>query len=480
MKQIVNIWMQPIYERVNLDGVKRNVISFLFLPLLALLIGLLVCVTGNKGWLLIPLFFLVGLGASIFIYLMMWFIYLVFSIRKQYSPANATLVPTIKKNMQWAVIIPILIFPCLVAGFIQLIGKGDFFVVWIYVALVMLGMVMTLRTSWSAILIVVATQAPTILRKTQVSSFLTNNSELLFLLCLVLIFIAIHWTFFMSKERLFSRKEAIQSLSLMLKGEKSRRSSFLNYFNYAYFWGFNNLLQQSLIQPLNKLKNKKLFIFTLGPDVYFITFFIQFIFYSVLCICLMYALILLGGKQDQTDRVFMTMLFFPMAVGALILYPFSILGELYRTRGEQALMSLTVISGHHLEQTKKYLQSQLINFMLMWSVCVLLALVLSKVFELDIRLVQSMYLLVFCTMPMGLSLVKNHSQTRAVNDMHLKRWFALCFSLFIVSFGLSTLKIGVPVWILCVCISILCVLLLRSRWMLLQSVKAVFPVGRAV
>ncbi|MES2037134.1 MAG: hypothetical protein V4495_04800, partial [Pseudomonadota bacterium] len=147
MKAIISVWMQPVYARINTGSLK---ILYIMLGLFAVapVVAVFFVQAQKPDWQSVMLALALGVAGVLGILLLSWFILLVPSVALQYTPAYAALVPQMKRHMQFALAIPILLMPVAFPLILRMHMQEKFFQGWFFGVLSLLIYIASIRSTW--------------------------------------------------------------------------------------------------------------------------------------------------------------------------------------------------------------------------------------------------------------------------------------------------------------------------------------------
>jgi hypothetical protein len=498
MKQIIHIWMQPIYGRLNLGDRKTLIALFLIFPFLGFVFALAISnqwIPDRNAWGVnafpILMFYAAMIGVAL--YAIAWFIMLVTNIVLQFSPANANLVPNLKSVMRNAICIPIFAIPgILCLGFSYLIAD-KLLVVWCLLSIAMLLIALSIRIWWLVFLAAGVSQLPLVFKSTDVMSVLSEHRFFFVIVVCSLVWFGVHWILGLQGDSLFIRHERNQRFRKALSAPEhvAVTTQFALSFNWFYYWKLNRLL--------SKANNKRsYFPVVLGPSLNWVNLTMQVFFLGAIISLCFLIIAYFDGKSispssdslsstasaiEETinfDR-WLPLVFFSLAfIGMLFLAPYMFLQEVFRTRKEQALLALVPTGLPYSQYSKCFLTYLLKQFFCLWAFCFAIAILVIGTQTLHPRLIDAILLALFSALPMSLSLLKNHAKTSGLGDHALGRIALLCVVLFSISFVLQWHWANLPVLFLCLLIAAATFSGGVHAWRKLKFQEAIFPAGRSV
>jgi hypothetical protein len=489
MNKILNIWLQPIYARLNLDSKKSLYIVMSLFPITGQVIATLLFFFGSKGS-DFPIFwycFLFSMIALVVIVFFSWYVMLIQSIRLQYSPAVAGLVPQIRTYLQIAVGLPI-VFVALLAAIIERITQHHFSL-WPSFACVlfMLLSAMTIRTAWAVLGVILSLQVPTSLNapnlkmidQIMVESLGVSPAFVLSLAMPVLIYAGVIWTFSARGDILFKINIASLKRLAAFSGMKidENRMSLGFASTFVRWMTFCVKRNQKALQSKNV--GRKLFGFALGPHLHWTTTFIQTLVFAVLGTLL---ILLLRNIPKLNDSHFV-LSFSPAVptvffIGLPLIFFLMLFQSLFFTRAEQGLFSLTEKSMASAMQNQALSNYLLRQLFILYALSIVAAFAIVKFWlEGDVK-IGILILVVTCMFPLTLCIVRNHAKMKTANDHPMVKSLLLCVMIFAIG---MVFVLGAPRFALfwyCALIFVSTLVLLFFK-MKANARLRIFPVGRA-
>ena len=479
LKHVFNIWMQPVYGRLNLEGKKTLWLLLSAIPLLVIAIYLLLQfsfpeeISARK----ISLIALAGIAADFILLLAFWFIFLAASAAQQYSPANASLVPYLRRNLQWALALPILVLPIIPAVAFYFKDNQFSALIWLCGVMVMLVLVASVRNRWMGFIFAAAMQLPMLLRG-KGGSFeslkIFNQPALLIPFGLLLIAVVLHWIF-AKGDHLFKRREQINQMQEAMKGNaKWNLSGVQRLFAFAYL----SALKRHLHGATYAVKRVELLPFALGPQVHWSSVFFQTVGFALL----MSLYVFFVGNEDISEAKNVSYLLIPLLTFLVmpIAYIAQIQSTIYQTRGGQNLLSLSPAISSNAMQTQVLLSYVMRQYFFLLGIIFMIAVLTCEWLVPDDQIRHTIYLACFSTLPLSISIVRNYAKMQSASDTQMVRTLLSWFALLSASLSIVYFVPLIPYWMVCSVIFILTAAILRARWNKLMRLDAVFPAGRAV
>ncbi len=476
MPHLFQVWMQPVYGRLNLEGKKILWALLSVIPLLVIALYLLLSFSSSNEIRMeaLALAALAGLATDAGLILVFWFITLSSSLALQYSPANASLVPHLKRHLQWALALPIIVLPIIPAAAVAYNSTEFVALTWLICVITMLILTATVRNKWMGFVLAAVAQLPMLLRGINIpfgslKSF--NQAILLIPFGLLMIALLLHWIF-AKGEHLFKRREHIVILQEVMKGNTS--------------WNFSGVFRIFLPYYLHLLKQRlqrrknagQLLPFVLGPQAHWSSIFLQAL--GMATLMGLYFFVLVSRDTSATDNA----LFILTPIMSFLLMPVvyiaAIQVNLYQSRGAQSLLSLSPVVTSNNMQTRVLLMYVMRQYCILMGILFFITVFVCEWMITSVLIRNIIYLSYFSMLPLSISLLRNYAQMQSIMDIRMARillgWFALLsVSLMVVNFAPL-----IPYWMLCVLIVVCTAVLLLRRWNALTRLDVVFPVGRAV
>jgi hypothetical protein len=489
MNKILNIWLQPVYARLNSESKKSLYIVFALFPVAAEIIASILYFWGTKtvGLQVFAYAFLWSIAALIATLLSTWFAMLVQNIGLQYSPANAGLVPCLKKHLQAAMILPI-VFCALLAFIIFRIAMHQYSM-WpsFVLVLLMAFFAIIVRSQWAVLPMILCFQMPAIFERAglkhidqMLEQYLGIPVELMLLLAMpLIIYAAMTWTFSSRDDALFKMHARSVALKAGMAGGRmnenlaslSLASVFLRWMQFS--------IDRSKRKNSDRLATARLHGFVFGPRLHWMTITLQVVAMLTLGILAVFLLDMFSMRKDgDFVRGFGFGFGSVLLIAQPLLFCILLFYTLYQTRGEQALLGLTARAAQPLLQNRLLTRYLLRQFFILYGMSLSIA-IAAAVFVLDSAIkIGSMTLFVTCLFPLVFCVVLNHAAMKTVSDHPMLKILLACLILFCVGMALQLWVASEAVWGYCAFV------LLATSGLLLHRLRAnagltMFPVGRA-
>lgn len=477
MKIIISIWKQPAYSRINTGGLK---IIYFLMMLIVMLPAVVVLLVGRKGEGWMPVFRALGLGLAMALGMLLaaWFLLLVLSVTMQYTPANARLVPKLKRHMQFALAIPVLLLPALLSLTLYFNSKGHFFQTWMLGVFGLLVYVATIRSKWVIILLVLMSQLPMWLnaKMTLPDTGIWNQPVLMLLAGLGMTVAVLHWVFSIHGDQHFKREQSFSVLQKIMNGEEVQANQYSMNFTNPY-----NFLLRRCMRKVKRFPEtvSQLMPFSMGSQVFWLTSFLSVLVMSIGMSIYFIFFLNHSAKFDGKD----VWLAYFAAIVSFVMLPFIytsvVRTTVYQRRVEQGLLCLAVNLPDVKRQTEVlagFLLRQSLGLWLVTAVIVGLTVYFSPAGPL---LMGSVWIGCFCLLPLSVMTLKNYAVMKSRYESALLLAFAMPALLGLVLITIYVQFPQYPVWLICACVAIVTAIVLRWRWNRLMQISAVFPAGRA-
>lgn len=488
MKNVVSIWKQPIYARLNSEGLKSLLLVMAMFPVLSQVLALLSEWSKGDGFHLQT--FAVAFGFSLVVLLIIvfyiWFVMLIQNIGLQYSPANARLVPRIKTYMQIAIVTPVVVCAVLAVLLTWFITHKFSMLPGFICVVVTVFFMLIVRSQWAVIPMVISFQLPAMFKLSGIENieqriertFGLPLNLLLLVAAILIVGLSVRWVFSVKDENLFRMHKRTVSFRRNMSGDKAHESGIMHALSGAFFSWMNFCVKQASQTNTNHRTRQSLIAFGLGPRLHWLTISTQFLAMLIWGLISVFVLTRFSAKPND-DFVSG----FGIGFGAIVLISQPLLlglqmfYSLYQTRMEQALVSLTPVVRDAQLQDSLLQQYLLRQFFILYGISLLVtALVCGFVFPFELKS-AAMMLFVSAIFPMILVITRNHARMSSASDHPLIKLLFICIAIFAVFFcALLVLPLQL-IWLYCLAIfTVTIVLLLRSIQLRRQS--RMFPVGR--
>lgn len=487
MKIVLNIWMQPLYARMNVDSKKTLLMALLFVPAVAQLIAAILYVSRpdkvDSNIFLYSL--LIGIAANIAILCFMWFVSLVQNVGLQFSPANAGLLPRQDLYLKIALALPVIFFS-VVAALLSFLFEKQFSMWPAFITTsVLMFLILIVRSQWLIFPMILVFQTPVYLKRAGykdmedliVREFAWSASMTLLIASILLIIGGVHWVFSMKNDSLFDRHKKLLAYRASLLGQGMTENRFTLSFSILFFeWMSFSIkrVQKQLSPDTNQLLG-----FVFGPKLHWTTICFQMISMAVGGVFAVSLLEFFSARQSKdflmgfgVGFVSVLILSIPLFFCLMLFY------SLYQTRGEQGLLSLTPGTGNAKQRDRSIVVFFLRQFTIMYGISVFTALMILRYVDMSETKQLALLLFVTCLFPLILNLATPVAKMKSANDHPLLKNLLLCVALFIFGVVLVLIVNAAWIWIYAPLIFIGTAHIL---WKRLRShlQTNVFPVGRA-
>ena len=446
MKQILNIWMQPVYARLNLYSSRSLMLILCSVPVLSQI--LVFALDTLKARAPDPVIYLVALGISlaavIVILLYGWFILLVMNIGLQYSPANARLVPGLKHRMQLAIGLPIVVTGVIASLVFSVIARRlDAFPFFVTVACTSF-FVLTARSQWAVIPFVLSFQIPVYIKNSGLENPIFTIENLLgipmqlqyFVLGVLILWGLLFWFFRMKGETHFKMYECSKNYKAGLSGFDTKENSFSLGMGVVYFRMMRFAIEKfsgAKVEP----QAQALCRFVLGPRTHWTTMYIQTILIVLSGSVFIWVVGLVAGNRHEFWQGFGvgfgSILGGLFVLGLPLMFLVQVFLALNKSIKEQALLCLAPFAGTRHQIDASLMTFLLRQFFLMYLVAGVTSVGLAmSIGEFDLKVV-ALVLYISFLMPCGLALAAPHARMRSASDSSLAKWCAVAAVGFILS-----------------------------------------------
>lgn len=488
MKNILNIWMQPLHARMNVDSKRTLLIALLFVPAVAEIIAAILYffrpdkVSNSIFWDAL----LYGIASNMAILCFMWFVSLVQSASLQFSPANAGLVPKHKSHIQLALILPIIIFAIIAAMASWIIRKK--FSMWpaFFTVTALMFLILVVRSQWLIFPMVLFVQSPVYLQRAGYADFDElivrklgwSVSTSLLIAAILLMFGGIHWVFSLKHDALFNRHKKLLAYRASLLGQGMVDNRFTLSFSAICLAWMSYCVKR--VKSRLSANSHTLLGFAFGSRLHWTTICFQMFSMAAGGVLAVSLLDFFSARPSKdfamgfgVGFVGMMILFIPLFFCFMLFY------SLYQTRGEQALLSLAPGTGTAARRDQILLRFLLRQFVIMYSISVLAAVLILIFADVSETKQAALILFVTCLFPLILNLGTQISKMKTANDHPLLKNFLLCVALFVVGIILVLIVNAALIWIFTPLV------LFFTGYCLWKQLRNnlrtnVFPVGRAV
>lgn len=490
MKVLLNIWMQPIYARLNLHGIRALVILVLTVPVLSqVLVFALDSFKGNSfSFKVYGVALLISSGGILAILFYAWFIMLVMNVGLQYSPANAKFLPGIRRYMQAALVLPILF-----AGAVATLGFGLILNKWgclpfFAVSLFFSFFALTVRSQWAILPFVLMFQLP--------SYFTSNaghNPVLLiqshtglsadwqyFIGAILVLFISQRWLFSVNDEAHFKMHQQALKVRSGFMGQRAQDGAFALSFAIIYFQLMRREIQNVFKRHTNHLSLAK---FAFGPKTHWSTLFLQTLAMSASAVLFLYLVSLISNKKSDFWEGFGLGFGASFLCMILIMQPFIFLIQvfyvIYQTKAEQSLVCLAPLVGSRALVDKALSNFLYRQFAVFYGLSGVAVFVMVSQFAAFDWKAAALILGLACLFPLILAIPADHAKMKTIHDHPLMK---LIFISVLTFFAFGASFFFVPLlWVFAyalVIVAVTSIFLRRSHRVRAQG--PIFPAGCAV
>ncbi|MBI1772161.1 MAG: hypothetical protein HYR68_07425, partial [Burkholderiales bacterium] len=418
-------------------------------------------------------------GGALGILLLSWFILLVPSVALQYTPACAALVPQMKRHMQFALAIPILLMPVAFSLILGMHMQGKFFQGWFFGVLSLLIYIASVRSTWVIILVVLMAQVPMWLNNRVSMSVQADwNQPLLFVIAgFALTALVLHWVFALRGDQHFKRDESFAMLKKHIQGEEVS----VNHFTLKFLNPYHLLLRLCINRvKATPEKVRQLMPFAMGSQILWLTSFIPVVVMSAgLGI---YFIFFLRGSL-RSEGIDNSVAYFAALVSFIMLPPIYaafVRTCVYQRKEEQGLLLLAPKLPSLHQHSKMMLQFILRQYLSLWLVSVLITVGAAYLSPASEYMHEMAWIISFSLLPVSVLSLTNYAQIKSSYQTALLVALVIPVLLGAAMLGVHKMMPALPVWLICSLIAVGTAAVLGWRWQGLMQVKAVFPAGRAV
>lgn len=489
MKTLINIWMQPVYARLNMDS-RRSLYLFLSLFPIAgqALAALIYFGKGGDAKLLFFFYaFLLSLAAGLAILVFAWFVFLVMNIGMQYSPANAALVPGMKRRLQLALGVLLMVVAVLSVLITALVTHKVTMLPAFISVLFFSFFVGSMRSQWIVVPAVMTSQVPMLLDRNDLLNdniFKTLSQGwgfefVLFVASVSLLLGVLHWFFALSDEAHFK----MHKRSLALRQGMNSREIPINQFAARFHSPFLMWMQKCIrsSQVSSRINAKlKLSPFVLGPRLHWTTIFIQlFLMISLGVMMLLLMELISGPKRKEFFMGFSVGFPAMILIGLPLFFCAYSFFTMFQTRTEQALFSLTPAVIDQRDMDRVLTHYMLRQFAILMGASLVFGFVLSQ-YGLELKWMNEFLSLgLSCMFMFALGMTHAFREMKAVTDHPLLKLTLVSVGLLLLGIVMTIFISSQIAWWLSSAIVITTSVTLMFR--LKRNAQTVqFPVGRAV
>lgn len=490
MKILLNIWMQPVYARLNMESKKSLFLVMAFFLAAGQLIAATLFFLSSKkpDANVLAYAFLLSIAALIVIVFLVWFVMLVQNIGLQYSPANARLLPQIRRYLEAAIVIPILmcaLLSCL--GWRLLVHEYSVWPVFVCVG-VLVFFAIIVRTQWAVVPLILCFQIPVMLQRAgleSVEQMVQRNlgislSTVLLLAIPLMIYAGIYWIFSPRDEALFAMHKRGLALRAGMAGTGINQNRATLSLSMLFMGWMKHCVKRSQKNPGSMQALRSLNGFVFGPRIHWTTISLQVI---AMLVTGTFAVFVLDAFSMKKDSDFL--IGFSFGFGGILLiaqplfFSFMSFYTLYQTRHEQALLQLTPNHLGNAALDQMLTRFLLRQFFILYGLS-LLASVVVCVFVLQGGVkAASLILFLSCLLPLVSAIVFNYAKMQALNDHPMVKIVLACLLIFVIGMVLGLSISTALIWwysALVVCAT----LIWLKKTLRVNAGVTMFPVGRSV
>lgn len=490
MKSLINIWMQPVYARLNMDSRRSLLLLLALFPLGGELFSALIYFGSKNADAKLSIFFygfLLSLAAALVIVLMAWFLLLVMNIGVQYSPANAAIVPGLKRQLQLSLALPMVSVATL-SVVIASLAAHKFTIFPAFLCILFFSYFIGLmRSQWLVIPAVLSGQVPQLLERQNLLSSgafdpLKQGMQfefVLFVVSALMLWGMLHWFFSLRDEAHFK----MHKRSLALRQGMNSREIPINQFAARFNSPFLTWMQMCIRRGQTSMKtNAKLDLspFATGPRLHWTTIMVQLFLMIAVGVAMIIAIEVISGPKSKAFMSGFSIGFPAMIlIGLPLVFCSYSFYTLYQTRTEQALFNLTPVVSDSRAMDKALTHYMLRQFAVLMGMSLVFALVLLRYGKDFERIAEFLSLGWSCMFVFVLGMGHPYSQMKAVTDHPLFKIGFIAVVLLVAGIVMTIFIANQIAWWLSAAIVIVTSATLVFR--LKRNAQTVqFPVGRAV
>lgn len=490
MKNILNIWMQPVYAMMNRDGKKFLFLMMAFFLVAGQLIAAALFFLSAKKFTaeIFGQAFLLSMALLIVTVFFGWFVVLVQNIGLQYSPANARLVPQIRRYLEAAIVIPILICALLSwLGWRFLVHEFSVWPAFVCVG-VLVFFAIIVRTQWAVVPLILCFQIPVMLQRAGVEpieqvvqrSLGISLQTLLLLAIPLMIYAGIYWIFSPRDAALFAMHKRTLALRAGMTGASLNQNRTSFSLSMLFMRWMKHCVTRSQRNPGSTQTLLSLNGFVFGPRIHWTTINMQVMAMLITGILAVFVLDVFSMKKNSDFLIG-----FSFGFGGILLisqplfFSFLLFYTLYQTRYEQALLQLTPNHLGNAALDQMLTRFLLRQFFILYSLS-LLASVAVCIFVLQGGIkAASLILFLSCLLPLVSAIVFNYAKMQALNDHPIVKIVIACLLIFVIGMVLGLSISTALIWwysALVVCAT----LIWLKKTLRANAGVMMFPVGRSV
>ncbi|MFZ6653762.1 hypothetical protein [Undibacterium sp. TJN19] len=483
MKQIISIWMQPVYARKNAANQKVTLVLLLLLALLPTAILLMKVGGDAPGWQPLLLALALGLAFALVATLAFWFTLLVPSIATQFSPANANLVPGLKPAMRWALALPVLMFQVvMLMASLYFDHYQGIYQIWFFGVLAILSYVSTIRSKWAILVLVVISQLPLWGGSAALSIDVRtlHHPAWLTLGGLLLTAATTYWALQVHGDRHFKRHKNVLLLQSAMDGRGGQANQFSMKILNPYQFFFNRRLRQ-VGGAAGEATRLMPYIF--GEQALWLGSFLSVAVMATGVVAYFHFFLQKSGDVKPGSSILTYMVFVVSFIMLPVIHTAVVRGAVYQTSVEQGLLSLAARIPGPATQTRLQCAFLLRQFFGLWLMVLLIVVGTLHLADVSPLLTENGIIACFSMLPLSIFYLRNYARLKT---QYSSDNFLAFFQPVLLGGALSFLHaqyaeyVLASTWLLCAGVSVITLVILRWRWNQLMQFHAVFPAGRSV
>ncbi|MBC3882071.1 hypothetical protein H8K35_11815 [Undibacterium sp. LX40W] len=490
MKVLLNIWMQPVYARLNLHGIRALVVLALTVPVLSqVLVFALESFNGSSfSFKVYGLVLLISSGGILAILFYAWFIMLVMNVGLQYSPANARFLPGLKRYMQAALLLPIVF-----AGVVATLGFGLISNKWgclpfFAVSLFFSFFALTVRSQWAVVPFVLMFQLPSYFTSNSghnpvllIQSYTGLSADWQYFVGAILVLVISQtWLFSVGDDAHFKMHQQALKVRSGFMGQRAQDGAFALSFAIIYFQVMRREIQNVFKRNTNHLSLVK---FAFGPKTHWSTLLLQTLAMSAAAVLFLYLVSLISNKKADFWEGFGLGFGASLLCMILFMQPFIFLIQvfyaIYQTRAEQSLVCLAPLAGPRSLVDKTFSNFLYRQFAVFYGLSCVAVFVMALQFAAFDWKAAALILGLACLFPLIVAIPADHAKMKTIHDHPLMKLIVISLVTF-VAFGASFFFVPL-IWVFAyavVIVAMTSIFLVRSHRA--RARGPIFPVGCAV
>ena len=442
MRQLREVWLQAVYARVNAEGKWPWLLILGIIPAIGLLLSTVLYFFARKpfGPSILLVGFLFSLAVAVAIAAVLWLMFLAYFISFQFSPANANLIPQFRKLLFKALAIPSYTFSLIAASVFLFIEPRLALWVLCLALFASFSIVLTVRTQWSIIGLVLSVQIPALISHLPSALAYLRSVSLLYaaffsVLMLCLAHLSVAWVFAARGDGLLLRYESRRKMrSQFISGKCQTGTASAGLFFSPFALWMRSCVARALKNPSLA---PPLSIFALGPRLHWVTTASQnflIVLSALFVFAIGYAIFFRSGNDfflGMMGGIGGISLMLPM-IYCMTLFP-----SLFQTRVEQGLIMLTAKaeSPQIFESRMRFFLLR--QFFILFALSAIAAAVGYFLMAGEVSVHRMIVSSIVAWMPLGVMLCGRFSGIGSARNMKAVFWTMLGSLVFILAIGLQ-------------------------------------------